>query len=141
MSIKEQAAALVLSLAATIALVRLLLGAEAQPDALIGWTAGSATMVACNALIARAAAHGNRSARPLPALAMIFARLFSLIILIVIVLVGGFLRPEPFVTGLLSAYFIGSWIEIRALLRKVPGVSGGDQAINTDHGGSGNHSG
>lgn len=138
MSTKEQAVALVLSLVATVALTHLLLDAESLPHAIAGWTASSAVMLACSALVARAMTDKSRSRSPLFALATIFVRLFSLIILLVIVLVGGFLRPEPFITGLLSAYFIGSWIEIRHLLRKYPEPVGGGRPIDEQHGGSGN---
>ncbi len=46
------------------------------------------------------------------ALGGIIIRLFLLIILFVIVLLGHFLSAGPFLTGLLTAYFIGSWVEI-----------------------------
>jgi len=52
------------------------------------------------------------------ALAMggIFIRLFVLIIFFVIVLVGGFLQAGPFIIGVLTAYFVGSWMEIAWLV-------------------------
>ncbi len=110
---------LALSLAVACLIAHLILADGIQPDVIWGWAASSAVMALCAGLIARAACRNQPGVSTL-ALATIFARLFSLIILIVIVLVGGFLRPEPFITGLLSTYFIGSWIEIRALLRQTP---------------------
>lgn len=51
----------------------------------------------------------------------IFTRLFVLIIFSVIVLVGGVLRTGPFLIGLLTAYFAGSWMEIALLAKPVAG--------------------
>jgi len=49
------------------------------------------------------------------ALGTIFVRLFGLIILTGIVIVWGFLRVEPFLMGLLPAYFLGIGMEIARL--------------------------
>ena len=83
-------------------------------DALYGWLAGMGFHVAGLAVF------GFAPGRPLGSflalsLGFIFVRLFVLIILVVIVLMGTFLQAEPFVAGLLPAYFIGSWMEIAAL--------------------------
>ena len=140
MSRIERTSVLVFSLALACLVAHFILADGIQPDVIWGWAAGSAVMALCAGLGARAACRTQPGLNTL-ALVTIFARLFSLIILIVIVLVGGFLRLEPFITGLLSTYFIGSWIEIRALLRNVPEAAGGDRSIDKHHGGSGNHSG
>jgi len=54
------------------------------------------------------------------ALGGIITRLFVLIIFIVIVLVGGFLQAGPFLTGLLTAYFTGSWMEVVLMAKLKP---------------------
>ncbi|HMP88909.1 MAG TPA: hypothetical protein PJ991_01845 [Kiritimatiellia bacterium] len=87
---------------------------DMEVDALYGWLAGMGFHVAGLAVF------GFAPGRPLGSflalsLGFIFLRLFVLIILVVIVLMGTFLRAEPFVAGLLPAYFIGSWMEIAAL--------------------------
>lgn len=99
------------------------------PDGLLGWLAG--TLVHGFSLILFRRAVGQSPNKFLGlALGTIFTRLFLLIILLVIVLVGGFLQPGPFSIGLLTAYFIGSWTEIGSLARA---NSPGSGVGKTDH--------
>lgn len=82
-----------------------------QRDMSIGWALATGFHIA--GLIVFRQSIGQPASRFLAlALGGIIIRLFLLIILFVIVLLGHFLSAGPFLTGLLTAYFIGSWVEI-----------------------------
>lgn len=82
-----------------------------QRDMSTGWAFSTGFHIAGLIVFRRSI---GRSASRFLALALggIIIRLFLLIILFVIVLLGHFLSAGPFLTGLLTAYFIGSWVEI-----------------------------
>ena len=93
---------------------------DAQKDVIMGWAAGVIFHLVGLFLFHRAV--GSEIDRfMLLALGGIITRLFILIIFIVIVLVGGFLQAGPFITGLLTAYFTGSWMEIVLMAKLKPG--------------------
>jgi len=95
---------------------------DAQKDMLSGWGLGVIFHVVGIVIFHRAV--GSELDRfILLALGGIITRLFVLIIFIVIVLVGGFLQSGPFLIGLLTAYFTGSWMEIVLMAKLKPSPS------------------
>jgi hypothetical protein len=88
---------------------------DGEIDMTIGW--GCAVFFHVAGLMAFHRAIGLSTSKFLAlATGGIFIRLFVLIIFFVIVLVGGFLQAGPFIIGVLTAYFVGSWMEIAWLV-------------------------
>jgi len=88
-----------------------------QKDMLVGWGLGVFFHL-LGIFVFHRAVGAEIDRFMLLALGGIITRLFVLIIFIVIVLVGGFLQAGPFLTGLLAAYFTGSWMEV-VLMAKI----------------------
>jgi hypothetical protein len=110
-------------------------------DWLAGWLAGTLVHGFSLILFRRAVGQPPNTFLGL-AVGTIFTRLFLLIILLVIVLVGGFLQVGPFSIGLLTAYFIGSWTEIGSLARaNSPGSGVGKSYQNINVSGDQQHGG
>ena len=86
-----------------------------QIDMLIGWGVSFITHLAGFRLFRRSIGQPVHKFMAM-AIGGIFIRLFLLIIFIFLVSVGGFLQAGPFVIGLLTAYFIGSLVEITWLV-------------------------
>jgi len=102
---------LAISYAVATAILHLLDLIHYQRDMSIGWACATGFHVVGRFVFRRSI--GQPVSRFLAlALGGIIIRLFLLIILFVIVLLGHFLSAGPFLTGLLTAYFIGSWVEI-----------------------------
>jgi hypothetical protein len=60
----------------------------------------------------------KRPAQPLFALGVIKFRLFSLILVYLVVLVGEIFRAGPFTTGMLCGYLVAGWVETGTLARE-----------------------
>lgn len=113
---------ILVSLAAAEAILFATQSIRYQYDMIFGWALASLLHVAGTRFF-RSAVGAAMPRFLLLSAGAIIGRLFVLIISFIIVLVGGFLRAGPFATGLLTAYFIGSWVEI-ALVAK-PSIGGG----------------
>ncbi len=85
-------------------------------DMLAGWFSATAINAISHQLLSKSIGQDTAVFMGM-ALGTIFFRLFGLIILVIIVLVGGFFWLGPFLTGLLSAYLSGVWADIYWLAR------------------------
>lgn len=106
------------SLLAAVAIHLLATDGEQVWDVVAGWLAAICTFLIGHLFIRRSKKCADQ---PLFALGAINVRLFSLILVFLVVLVGDFFEAVSFATGMLCGYLAACWIEIGGLVRGVHG--------------------